>query len=166
MTKNDMNTASPWYKEPWMIFIVAVPAITVVLGITLLIVATVGRDTLVRDNYYKDGIAINQELGYESNAEELGLTAELSVDDTTGSISVRLMGSENMPDQLELLFLHPTLESRDQDVELHQLKAGYYAGSVESSLQGKYHIQLSSNDQQWRLKAYREFGGDHVYSLP
>lgn len=166
MTNNEQETSAPWYKEPWMLFIVGAPALSVVVGLSMLVLATVGRDTLVRDNYYKDGLAINQELGFDSKALELGLSAELSVDDVSGSIAVQLLGADTAPAQLTLMFLHPTIEARDQQVSLHQIKAGYYAGNIESTLQGRYHIQLSSDEQQWRLKAYRELGGDKSYSLP
>lgn len=166
MTKDQQELSRPWYKEPWMLLVAGLPAVSVLLGIAMLVLSMVGRDTLVRDNYYKDGLAINQELGFETKALELGLSAKLSVDDGSGSVALDLQGTNTPPAKLTLLFLHPTVQSWDQEVVLHRIKDGHYAGNIESSLQGRYHIQLSSKEQQWRLKAYRELAGDKLYALP
>ncbi len=166
MSEHERQAGAPWYKEPWMIFVVAVPAIAVVAGIAMITIAVVGRDTLVRDNYYKDGLAINQELDMENRAKMLGLHAELEIDNQTGVIAVRVMSNDAQPGQLLMSFLHPTMAEKDQDIILYHIKAGHYTGKRKANLDGRYHLQLTSAEQQWRLKAYRVLGAEERYSLP
>ncbi len=52
-----MNT--PWYKQFWPWFLIAVPLITLVMGGVLLKLAISTEDSLVVDDYYKEGKAIN-----------------------------------------------------------------------------------------------------------
>ena len=53
---------SPWYKQIWAWFVIAILAFAVFIGIGLLLVATMNPDSLVRDNYYSEGKAINLTL--------------------------------------------------------------------------------------------------------
>ena len=57
----------------WPAFIVALPATTVVAGISTLIIANNVKDSPVSDNYYKEGLAINQELSRRETAEKYAL---------------------------------------------------------------------------------------------
>src|SRR5690625_454185 len=83
---NDMTTSAarksdhpptPWYRQFWPWFLLGMlGSVVVACGITLYI-AVANPDSLVRDNYYREGLAINQELAASSRARELGLRAGL-----------------------------------------------------------------------------------------
>ena len=53
----------PWYKEFWPWFLIAVPIITLIMGGVLLKLAISTEDSLVVDDYYKEGKAINARFG-------------------------------------------------------------------------------------------------------
>ena len=53
---------TPWYKQFWPWFLIAVPVITVIMSGFLIHFATSTQDTLVIDDYYKEGKAINARL--------------------------------------------------------------------------------------------------------
>lgn len=55
MTEQD----KPWYKHPWVWFIIALPATAVVAGITTVVIATKGRDPLVGE-YYKFAMPLHE----------------------------------------------------------------------------------------------------------
>jgi hypothetical protein len=82
----------PWYRQFWPWFIIALPATAVVAGLITLYIATVNRDTLVRDDYYKEGLALNQDLARSRRAADLGITAELAYDPGTGDVVLTTTG--------------------------------------------------------------------------
>ena len=63
MTGKDIG---PWYREPWPWLLMAGPAAVVVAGFATLWLAVSSNDGLVADDYYKQGLAINQTLQREA----------------------------------------------------------------------------------------------------
>ena len=72
----------PWYKYKLVWMIIAIPAASVIAGINMIYLAVNTDDGLVADDYYKEGMAINQNLKRDRTAAELGLGAELVIEDT------------------------------------------------------------------------------------
>ena len=64
----------PWYKEPWPWILMAGPGIVIVAGITTAWLAVVSNDGLVSDDYYKEGMTLNQRLQRDHKAETLACT--------------------------------------------------------------------------------------------
>ena len=62
MDKHLQHPIKPWYRQFWPWFLMALPGAAVIGGITTVIVATIDRDGLVKDDYYKEGLAINRDL--------------------------------------------------------------------------------------------------------
>ncbi|MEZ5482066.1 MAG: FixH family protein [Porticoccaceae bacterium] len=106
---SDLDTL-PWYRQFWPWFLIALPASIVVAGIAMVFVAFENADTLVNDNYYREGMAINRVLEQDHKARELGLSAELVIDQQTGEILVKVTGQLTANGPLTLLLLHPTDE--------------------------------------------------------
>ena len=65
----------PWYKYKLVWMIIAIPAASVIAGINMIYLAVNTDDGLVVDDYYKEGMAINQSLQRDKTAAELGLIA-------------------------------------------------------------------------------------------
>ncbi len=64
-----MNTLKkPWYKEPWLWFVLAGPLVVVVAGFITLAIAINGADPLVSADYYKKGIALSQKNKVDEDA--------------------------------------------------------------------------------------------------
>jgi len=68
--------ARPWYREPWPWIIIAGPASAVVAGVALLWLAIDSNDGLVVDDYYKEGLAINQVIRRDQAAFDLRYRAQ------------------------------------------------------------------------------------------
>jgi hypothetical protein len=101
-----------WYKQFWPWFIIALPAIAVIASSHLVYTAITNKPEMVRTNYYKEGLAINEEISTEKLADELDINAELSVIDN--SIEIRLKGRlATQPANITLVFQHPIEVSRD-----------------------------------------------------
>ena len=71
MQRND--NIPPWYKQFWPWFLIGILVFAVVIGMGLLWVSLLNPDSMVRDNYYKEGRAINMHMGRDQMARELRL---------------------------------------------------------------------------------------------
>lgn len=144
-----MNT--PWYKQFWPWFLIAVPVITLIMGGVLLKLAISTEDSLVVDDYYKEGKAINATLDKELVARKLNITTELTIDN--GSIAVKFhSGIPQEGSALKLNFYHVTLEERDTSLLLSRDAGGIYRGSVDTSLDGKWRVSLTPIDESWKIQ--------------
>ncbi len=141
----------PWYKEFWPWFLIAVPVATLIMGGVLLNLAITTENSLVIDDYYKEGKAINARLDKEALAKRLNITTELSIQD--GSIALTFhSGIPQEGNAVRLNFYHVTLEDRDVSVLLSRDASGIYRGFVEENLDGKWHISLTPFDNSWKIQ--------------
>ena len=62
----------PWYRQPWVWFVIALPAIAVVGSVVLLILALRFGDEVVERDYYQRGLSINKELAPRDHAADTG----------------------------------------------------------------------------------------------
>ncbi|WP_269519751.1 FixH family protein [Alteromonas sp. BMJM2] len=144
-----MNT--PWYKQFWPWFLIAVPVITAIMGGVLLKLAISTEDSLVVDDYYKEGKAINARLDKEAVARKLNMTSDLTIKD--GSIALEFhSGIPAEGNALKLNFYHVTLEEKDVSTLLSRDANGIYRGFVETNLDGKWQISLTPIDESWKIQ--------------
>ena len=87
----------PWYKQFWPWFLIFFPATAVIAGIITIIIAIKTDDGLVKDDYYKAGLAINQTLERKQKAHDLGLSADIHWDKLTQTITLKLAGKISKP---------------------------------------------------------------------
>lgn len=92
------------------------PAIVIVAGFATLGIALTTDDGLVADDYYKQGLAVNQVLRRDARARELHLAATALLDGTR--VRVALRGANGTLPELRLRLVHPTRSGRDQTVAL------------------------------------------------
>jgi uncharacterized protein len=136
----------PWYREPWPWILMAGPAIVVVAGIVTAWLAIHTEDGLVVDDYYKQGLAINQTLGRSDAAGRLGVQAEIHFAD--GRVRV-ILGSAAVRGTLILRLVHPTRAGMDQRLEMAAVQPGVYEGQLQALRPGRWHVVLEERD--WRL---------------
>ena len=147
-----IEDTKPWYRQFWPWFIIALPGTAVVAGLITLYIASSGRDTLVKDDYYKDGLAINQDLEKAQHAAALGISAELAYDPATGDVTLTSTGVPANVDRLSLLVVHPTLAEFDQSVPVSRTADGRYAARLRLLGPARWHIQLLPETGDWRLE--------------
>ena len=145
MSANRMP-AQPWYRERWPWILMAGPAIVVVAGLITAWLAILSDDGLVIDDYYKQGLAINQTLNRRNAAARLGMDAEIQLAD--GRIRV-LLGGPAGRSALTLRLVHPTRAGMDQSVNLAAVGPGVYEGRLRPLQPGRWHVLLEARD--WRL---------------
>lgn len=147
--------SKPWYREPWPWILMAGPAIVVVAGIATAWIAFESNDGLVEDDYYKQGLAINQRLLRDKAAEDLGLGAELIAGANGRDLRLFLSGAQaaSAPERLLLRLIHPTRAGNDQTIELAPDGSGFFVGRLATPVSGRWNVQVEDSRRQWRLAA-------------
>ena len=153
-----MTDSKPWYKQFWPWFLIAIPASSVIVGMVLLTLAIKYKVSLVKGDYYKDGLAINQRLDKKHNARSEGLKAFLTYSPETNVINLRIQNLDTTKAPiLHLDLIHPTLENRDQSVELTITPTQTYFAKLATRPSGFYYAQISSVQGDWEIDSKVNF---------
>ncbi len=149
-TRTIDQESAHWYQEPWPWILLGLPGSVVIAGIITLVIAVKNEDGLVAEDYYKQGLAINQVIARETNAERLGLTAQMLV--SGDKLRVNLAGETTMPESIVIRFIHPTRAGHDREISVTQFTPGWYQGSMPELLAGRWRLLIEDADATWRLK--------------
>lgn len=143
----DAAHGQAWYRERWPWILMAGPAIVVVAGLVTAWLAVRSQDGLVMDDYYKQGLAINQTLGRNEAAVRLGVEAQVLITDRRVRVLLDAGGAGRGAPTLRLV--HPTRAGMDQSLKLAAVGPGVYEGRLLPLHPGRWHVVLESRD--WRL---------------
>jgi hypothetical protein len=131
----------------------AAPA-AAVLGAAITIgLAVQSADGLVAEDYYKQGLAVNQRLARVQTAASLGIGATLEIEsDAGGAIQARLrVEGVALPATLDLRLSHPTRAGLDQRVRLMAAGDNRYVGRVDALAPGRWHAIIEDDGGRWRI---------------
>lgn len=146
-----MSVTIPWYKQFWPWALIAVPLISIALSLNMLRLALDTTDSLVIDDYYKEGKSINTNLALYKQAVSFGIQVRLELDGT----QLTLTPLTPFPDPsiaLTIDFFHPTLQQKDVALKLLADGKGVYRAELPSVMQGKWRISLHPLNERWKLK--------------
>lgn len=152
MSKGVEAREHPWYRQPLVWMLIAIPGSAVLFGIAMLVIAIASYDGLVVDDYYERGLEINRDLERDRAAARLGMSAGVTFDPRTSSVRVELIsGSSELrfPSRLSLRLVHPTRAGLDRVVELRSMGQGHYAGNAGRLEAGHWHLHLET--ESWRI---------------
>ena len=79
----------PWYRERWPWILMSGPATVLVAGAATMWIAFASADGVVAGDYYKRGLAINQDLQREQRAEQRSIGAPSRVARLVGALPER-----------------------------------------------------------------------------
>lgn len=159
----DGAMAKPWYREPWPWFLIALPATAVVGGIVTAVVAFRGADGVVAADYYKRGLAINEELSRRRLAASLGVEAELRIGgiEPGDFVGVRLFAAQPLAPEaaLRVRLVHPGRSGADRSAVLTRVatndggRSAEYAGSWGDAapVTGHPAWQVVVETARWRI---------------
>ncbi len=149
---SQQTPVNPWYKEVWVWFILGILGLSVVLGTSMLVIATNNPPGLLSDNYYDVGKGINTSLEREDLAARLQLKADLVLDNDKGTVQLQLQGFSNPP-QLVLNLISPTQPERDRRVVMQVQADGSYSGNLLDAVEGRRFVELIGQEggKDWRL---------------
>jgi hypothetical protein len=156
----------PWYRQFWPWFLIALPGSVVIAGLTTVYIAFNSADSLVSDNYYRDGLAINQRLEQDNLAMVMGLSADIRLDSESGELFVTLRGSEITAPTLFLQLIHPVDDKRDRELILSLMAPNHYRVDLDSQLTYRYYLRLLPEpEREWRLNGEMNFSETHQVTL-
>jgi hypothetical protein len=147
------TAAQPWYREPWPWILAAGPVAVILAGIVTVWLAITSSDGLVADDYYKQGLEVNQVIQRDRKAEELGFQAEV-LSGNNGSFRVFLSSTQGaaLPEKLRLKLAHPAKAGFDQEITLASDGQGAYSGKLNNPLVGnRWLVHLEDESGNWRL---------------
>ncbi len=147
------NELTPWYKQFWPWFLMALPASAVVAGIITIFIAINSSDGLVKDDYYKAGLGINRTLEREQHAATLGLRAAVEWQPQQQQISLQILARQPIQSERLLLdLIHPTRSGHDIRIPLlHQGSNRYQGLLAERPAKGNWYLIITPEDESWRL---------------
>ncbi len=108
-------------------------------------------NALVVDDYYKEGLAINQQKDRLASARNMRLEGLLRSYENR----IQLTLSSDTPinnDTLMLQIAHSTRADLDREVTLHRQTDGSYASDFDSLSPGAWYLRLRPSDQSWEIR--------------
>lgn len=165
-----MNTAAdhlqhdttPWFRQFWPWALIALPLAAVIGCLITITLALQDTDGLVVDDYYKQGLAINQTLERDRKALEAGITAQATLDAT--GLRLQLHSTNTAPPELiTLRFLHATRANQDVELNLRHIGDGVYQSALPALTAGRWHVQLESDT--WRVVGNLQRPNDSTVTL-
>ena len=174
------HAVTPWYRQPWPWFLIALPATAVIAGIATAIIAARGFDGPVAADYYKQGLAINDEVARAQLARDLSLEARIELAGISDGdrVRVEIDARRAMPPEaaLRLRLVHPGRPGEDRTAVLSRLdvdpenRRALYVGTLQvvapsSSYVGPVSWQVILESQQWRVDDSFTAGGGGRFTL-
>ncbi len=153
----------PWYREWWVWFVIALPATAVVASMITLVLAIRSSDGMVAGDYYRRGLAINEQLERTQSATRLGLLADVRIDgDRAGdAVRVRLSAAAEVPAEaaITVRLVHPGRGGADRSAVLARVPSAFgvdgleFAGAWGDSapLAGRVAWRIVVEGRTWRL---------------
>lgn len=173
----------PWYRHRWPWLLAIAPLSAVVGGLVTLWLAANTTDSLVVDDYYREGQAINQQLARDKVAASLGLHARLrftvmgapdtpggeraSPGDAPAALELKLDAQRGSawPQSLHLRIVHATRAQFDREYTLAHAGDGVYRSRGVTPDAGRWLVQLEDPARTWRLVAHGVTGFDETIEL-
>ena len=144
----------PWYRHRWPWLLMLGPFLVIVAAAITLWLALRSNDGLVADDYYKQGLAINQVTSRDRRASALGLGAEMAFDPVRKMMRVVLRGGNaGTPESLVLKLSHPTRSGLDHSIRLLRDDGGGYSAAFADEPTGRWYVSLEDEAGEWRLSA-------------
>ncbi|WP_045826075.1 FixH family protein [Teredinibacter turnerae] len=152
----------PWYREPWAWLIVGPLFFVIFLGIGLVFISVKYRDDVVRDDYYKEGKAVNKLFEAEREAHEQGLAAILTLNLSESVINVTLNEPVDSDEELVLMLSHPLKANQDHEYLLHRKSLTGYEAEADALPKGRWYLRIESrrgeaSELLWRLSGEADF---------
>jgi len=143
----------PWYREPMLWLVLALPAAVVVAGfLTLAIAIRSGGDDAVRDPVQRVGKGQTIDLGPDRVAAQRSLRGRLQLAADTEAVELVADGADFDADRLTLRLSHPTEAREDLSLELVRVDAQRHLGRLVVPRDHAWNLQLAPADGSWRLQ--------------
>lgn len=157
--KKTNSNGLPWYKQLWPWIFILLPASSVIASIFTVILFNQNKVSLVAEDYYKQGKAINQDFSLLRNATKLGITGELLLNENTMTVTLNTTKSDSVIDftALNIFFQHRTLADKDINQMIQPDASGVYRFTLNEAIEGPWYIKVTPYDKSWALSGRASF---------
>ena len=139
---------TPWYRQFWPWFLISLPATAVVACIITIVIAVQNEPRMVNDNYYLEGLSINERLKQQQKAVALSVTANLLFAEQTGKVTVYLNGDGATPETLFLSISALGDTELDQNFTLKQVNQRLFSGALKTLPKGRFYVNLEPDHRE------------------
>jgi len=156
------NDTRPWYREPMVWLMLALPAAAVVAGLSTVVIALrASGDDAVPESVRRTAQMQVADLAADQQAAQRRLRAQLRITRSTGAVQVSVTGDTVLDDRLELQLIHPTDGARDAQATL--VRSGeVWLGRIDAPLDRSWALALAAENDAWRLQGRLPIGQDRV----
>lgn len=140
----------PWYRHRWPWLLMAGPAVVVAAGVITAWIALSTHDGLVADDYYKQGLAVNQKLARNQAAASMQLEVRLRLGPERLELRLVSHAGAALPARVRLTLAHPTRNGEDRQVLLAGA-GGVFAGQPLALGPGRWQAVVEDEAATWRL---------------
>jgi len=120
-----MDATRSWYRQRWPWFLIALPATAVIGSVITAVLAVRTFDGTVSADYYKQGLAINEEVERAQLARVLGLEARIVISGVGEGDRVRIEvhSARALPADTKVLLqlIHPGRSAEDRTAMLERI---------------------------------------------
>lgn len=148
-----MNTSQvpPWYRQFWPWFLISLPATAVIACMITIVIAFQNKPTMVNENYYVEGLSINDRIKQDQLATDLSIQANLLFSKETNKVNVYLTGRSKASDTLILSISAPGNEKLDRTYTLKSTNSNLFISNLAELPDGRFYILLEPKNREWRL---------------
>ena len=159
------KSINPWYREPFVWLLIAIPLTAVIVGFVGLALAIRSDDGMVEDDYYKQGMTINRMLDRDKAAAAEGLAGIVELDAARHEMLIRMTARQTkaLPDAIQIKLMHATRAGLDRRLVLPRQADGSYRAPLPEFAPGHWDVQLTAQD--WRLTGSLFMPGDRRLDL-
>lgn len=109
------------------------------------------EDSMVIDDYYKEGRSINLQIQKLERAKDLNIATTTQVSKDYVEVSFNT-GAPVGGEALTLDFLHATQDFKDFSVTLLRDAKGVYRAPLSDNVAGKWKLSLHPADESWKIQ--------------
>ncbi|AZG73334.1 FixH family protein [Shewanella livingstonensis] len=158
-----MSDQLPWYKQFWPWFLIILPMCAVIASLTTLKIALDNSDSLVAEDYYKEGKAINMDLRKIKYAQQIGMKFLVTVADQ--ELKITQQGGPEYRAALNVQFYHPTIEEKDFSLNATADANYVYHIPLDAAITGPWEVRIEGFDAKWRIQQRIDIKDDVEYWL-
>ena len=161
------NSIKPWYKQFWPWFLIALPMTAVIASMITINIAFTDADGLVKDDYYKEGLAMNQDKARKRMAEELGVVANTFIDASSNDIRVSLNDAAiGELKGLMIEMIHPTRADNDMNIALENTSDNVWVGKLSQAVKpGYWWVRVAPQSDSWYVEGRIRLPEDQQVTL-
>ena len=153
-----------WYKQFWPWFLIIVPLTSMVFSFTMMNLAFTGEDSMVIDDYYKEGRAINLKIQKLQQAQTLNISTKTHVFSDYVEV-IFISGEPENGEALTLDFFHSTQKFKDFSVTLFRDANGVYRAPLTVEVLGKWQLSLHPFNENWKIQKMVSLPQTHPFDL-